>query len=93
MVLRDGQSFVIAGLVNNQVTEQLSKVPGLGDLPILGAFFRSKSISKSQDELLVMVTPRIVRSDSQGPQAPLPQFPDTFMKTLPDAKTNPPSVK
>ena len=47
MILKDGQSFVIAGLVNNQVIEQFSKVPGLGDLPILGKFFKSRSISKS----------------------------------------------
>jgi pilus assembly protein CpaC len=93
MILKDGQSFVIAGLVNNQVIEQFSKVPGLGDLPILGALFKSRSVSKSQDELLVMVTPHIVRSDSPATLPPLPQFPDTFLKPLPDAKATPPGVK
>jgi pilus assembly protein CpaC len=92
MILKDGQSFLIAGLVNNQVTEQLSKVPGLGDLPILGKFFQSRSISKSQDELLVMVTPHIVRSDSQV-QRPVPQFPDTFLTPLPNTKVVPPGAK
>ena len=86
MILKDGQSFVIAGLVNNQVVEQFSKIPGLGDLPILGQFFKSRSITKSQDELLVMVTPRIVRLDSPPRQAAVPQFPDTFMKPLPATK-------
>jgi pilus assembly protein CpaC len=93
MILKDGQSFVIAGLVNNQVIEQLSKIPGLGDLPLLGKFFKSRSISKSQDELLVMVTPHIVRLDSQPKQLPLPQFPDTFLKPLPASSGTPPSVK
>jgi len=80
MILKDGQSFVIAGLVNNQVVEQFSKIPGLGDLPILGQFFKSRSVSKSQDELLVLVTPHIVRLNSQQSQPAVPQFPDTFMK-------------
>ena len=92
MVLKDGQSFLIAGLVNNQVTEQFSKIPGLGDLPILGKFFQSHSTSKSQDELLVMVTPHIVRSDTNM-QRPLPQFPDTFLTPLPNAKVPPPGIK
>jgi pilus assembly protein CpaC len=93
MILKDGQSFLIAGLVNNQVVEQFSKIPGLGDLPILGQFFKSRSVQKSQDELLVMVTPHIVRLDSPPKQTPLPQFPDTFMKSLPPAKGTPPSGK
>jgi len=93
MILKDGQSFLIAGLVNNQVVEQFSKIPGLGDLPILGQFFKSRSVQKSQDELLVMVTPHIVRLDSPPKQPPLPQFPDTFMKPVPPAKGTPPSGK
>jgi Flp pilus assembly secretin CpaC len=65
----------------------------LGDLPILGALFKSRSIAKSKDELLVMVTPHIVRMDSAPKQPPLPQFPDTFLKSLPAPKDTPPSVK
>jgi len=79
MMLKDGQSFVIAGLVNNQINEQFSKIPGLGDLPILGKFFKSRSISKSQDELLVMVTPRIVRPGEAAKPPALPQFPEPFL--------------
>jgi pilus assembly protein CpaC len=93
MVLKDGQSFVIAGLVNNQVVEQFSKVPGLGDLPILGQFFKSRSVSKSQDELLVMVTPHIVRLDSPPKQPPLPQLPDTFLKPSPATQGTPQGKK
>jgi len=93
MILKDGQSFLIAGLVNNQVVEEFSKIPGLGDLPILGQFFKSRSVQKSQDELLVMVTPHIVRLDSPPKQLPLPQFPDTFMKPSPPAKGTPPGGK
>jgi pilus assembly protein CpaC len=91
MFLKDGQSFVIAGLVNDQVVEQFSKMPGLGNLPILGAFFRSRSITKSKDELLIMVTPHIVHLDSQEKLPPGPQFPDTFLKSLPAAKGMSPS--
>ena len=59
--LDSGQSFVIAGLLNNQTTENFSKVPGIGDIPILGKLFQSKSVSRSHSELLVIITPEIVR--------------------------------
>jgi len=59
--LESGQSFVIAGLLDNQTTESLSKVPGIGDIPILGKLFQSKSVSRSHSELLVIITPEIVR--------------------------------
>ena len=93
MILKDGQSFVIAGLVNNQVVEQFSKIPGLGDLPILGQFFKSRSVSKSQDELLVLVTPHIVRLNAQQKQPTVPQFPESFMKPTQPSKDNAPVGK
>ena len=93
MILKDGQSFVIAGLVNNQVIEQLSKIPGLGDLPILGKLFKSRSVTKTQDELLILVTPHIVRLDSQPKPMPMPQFPDTFLNPLPASNGPLPNVK
>jgi pilus assembly protein CpaC len=93
MILKDGQGFAIAGLVNNQVVEQLAKVPGLGDLPLLGKLFKSRSIQKSQDELLIMVTPHVVRLDSPAKQPAIPQFPSEFMKDLPAGKVTPPSTK
>lgn len=59
--LDSGQSFVIAGLLNNQTTENFSKVPGIGDIPILGKLFQSKTVSRNHTELLVIITPEIVR--------------------------------
>ena len=70
--LKDGQSFGIAGLLDNRATVQLSKIPGIGDIPILGNFFRSRSINRSDSELLVMVTPRIVDPVQMNAPAPLP---------------------
>jgi pilus assembly protein CpaC len=58
--LRNGQSFGIAGLMDRRTTQQLSKLPGFGDIPILGQLFRSKNFSRTNTELLVMVTPSIV---------------------------------
>lgn len=58
--LKDGQSFGIAGLLDSNTTIQLSKVPGIGDIPILGQFFHSHSRNLSSSELLVVVTPTIV---------------------------------
>jgi pilus assembly protein CpaC len=58
--LRDGQPFGIAGLLDQRATTQLSKVPGIGDIPILGQLFRSRSINKTNNELVVIVTPHIL---------------------------------
>jgi pilus assembly protein CpaC len=80
MELRDGQSFAIAGLLDNRDTEQFSKIPGIGDVPILGQLFKSHSINKSRDELLVMVTPRIVQPLPPGASPTLPNFPSKFME-------------
>jgi len=74
--LEDGQSFAIAGLLDRQTTESLSKIPGLGDIPILGKFFSSKSVSKSNSELLVIVTPELVTpvpKDQTIPDLPMPR--------------------
>lgn len=72
MDLRDGQTFAIAGLIDNQVQKQMEKIPGIGDLPIIGKLFQSWSTTKSRDELLVIVTPRIVLplSPEQVPAGP-----------------------
>jgi len=59
--LADGQTFVLAGLLDNKVQKTVSKIPLLGDIPILGALFRSTRYSNSETELMVMVTPKIVR--------------------------------
>lgn len=59
--LDDGQSFVIAGLLQNNIRETVAKYPLLGDIPVLGALFRSTSFQKSETELMVIVTPRLVK--------------------------------
>ena len=58
--LKDGQSFGIAGLLDNRAQAQLNKIPGIGDIPVLGQLFRSRNINKSKTELMVLVTPHIV---------------------------------
>ena len=59
--LRDGQSFALAGLLDNTEIKSLSKVPVLGDIPILGALFRSKSFQKNETELMFIVTAHLVK--------------------------------
>jgi len=79
MELRDGQSFAIAGLIDNQVTEQMSKIPGISAIPILGKLFESRSLNKSKDELIILVTPRIVQPLTPETLPPGPAFPKTFL--------------
>jgi len=86
--LESGQSFVIAGLLNNQVTEQLSRMPGFADIPLLGKLFQSRSVSKSNSELLIMVTPELVRPIAAGAKLPDLNRPLPFLK---DAPTSAPS--
>ena len=62
VVLKDGESFAIAGLINNNVIKEIDKVKYLGDIPILGYFFKSTSTQKSTDELLVVITPHVSSS-------------------------------
>jgi pilus assembly protein CpaC len=86
--LQDGQTFAIAGLLNNTVTSQLQKIPGIGDIPILGYLFKSKAAQKDQTELVVMITPQILRKGSTGVSPTLPGLVEPFMP--PPAKTLPP---
>jgi pilus assembly protein CpaC len=79
VILKDGESFAIAGLIDNRVIETMDKVPGLGDLPILGKIFRSRSTQKSNDELLVVVTPHFVKPLTPEERATLPVMPSTFL--------------
>jgi pilus assembly protein CpaC len=89
MDLRDGQSFAIAGLVDNRDTEQLSKIPFIGDIPVLGKLFTSRSINKTRDELLVMVTPRVVQPIQPQQQKPELFFPKPFLTPTPSATEQP----
>jgi pilus assembly protein CpaC len=77
--LGEGQSFVIAGLIDNRVTETLSKIPGLASLPILGNLFKSRQLNKSDTELVVVVTPEITMPLRAGEGQPLPIMPRPFL--------------
>jgi len=92
--LADGQSFVIAGLLDNNETETFQKIPFLGDIPILGKFFQSMSKNKTNTELIVLVTPEIVAPIHAGEPLPELKFPSKFLPpnsgipmNTPDAKT------
>jgi pilus assembly protein CpaC len=68
--LREGQTLAISGLVDNQMAKSVTKIPILGDIPILGAFFRSTDAQQSRSELLVTVTPYIVQPSDVPPEMP-----------------------
>ena len=70
--LRDGQSFAIAGLLSDKMVSTVDKIPVLGDLPIIGALFRSTSFRREESELLVVVTPHVVAPMGKGERIPLP---------------------
>jgi len=88
--LRNGQTFAIAGLMNNQMQSTMQKIPGIGDIPILGYLFRSKVANKEQTELVVMITPEILASDSFGVTNQLPRTPETFMPPVSEKQAKPP---
>ena len=85
--LESGQSFAIGGLLDNRTTESLSKIPGIGDLPIIGKIFRSRTLNRSNTELLVLVTPEFVRPMPEGAPLPKLEYPLEF---LPGANTTDP---
>jgi pilus assembly protein CpaC len=78
--LQDGQSFAIAGLLNNQVTETLNKIPGLGDIPLFGKLFQSRQRQKKNSELLIIITPEIVTPVPAGTAVPIMDMPQPWIK-------------
>jgi len=90
VILKDGESFAIAGLLDNRAVQTVTKVPWLGDTPILGQLFRSRSTRRSSDELLVVVTPHFVKPLNPNETPKLPDFPETFLPsvTKEEAKKN-----
>ena len=68
--LKEGQYLALAGLIDNSTIESVSKIPILGDIPILGAFFKSTNTRARQTELLVFVTPKLVRASEVAPSLP-----------------------
>jgi pilus assembly protein CpaC len=81
--LLDGQTFAIAGLLNSSMNSTLQKVPGIGDIPILGALFRSKAAQKDRTELVVIITPHILPRNSTGVTSELPRLQEPFLPALP----------
>jgi pilus assembly protein CpaC len=90
--LESGQSFVIAGLIDNQTNESLSKVPGIGDIPILGKLFQSKIVTRNNSELLIIVTPEIVRPIPADQAVPELKFGKPFMTPNTDAPMRHPGM-
>ena len=68
--LADGESFVISGLISTNNRSTINKFPGLGDIPVLGAFFRDSNISREEKELLMIVTPHLVQPLTANAQLP-----------------------
>lgn len=68
--LNDGQSFVIAGLIKSNVNETIKRYPGLGEVPVMGALFRSTEFQNEQTELMFVITPRLVRPLAESPRVP-----------------------
>ena len=77
--LRDGQSFAIAGLLDNMAQDDKSAVPILSQIPIIGTLFKSKAERQEQTELMVLITPRLVRALDPDEVPPLPTMPGRFL--------------
>jgi pilus assembly protein CpaC len=79
--LQPGQSFAIGGLMDNRLTETAEKLIGFGDIPLIGKLFRSRSVRKENTELLVLITPELVRPIPAGQPTPQLTFPKAFLQT------------
>lgn len=80
--LGEGQSFLIAGLLDERVTESLFRVPGLANIPILGALFKSRQENKARTELIIMVTPEVTTPQAASQVRPMPPTPREFLTPL-----------
>jgi len=86
--LGEGQSFVIGGLMDDRVTDSMSKIPGLSNIPLLGSLFKSRTENRSNSELIVLVTPEITMPLSASDPRPKIEFPKEFMEhSLPAPST------
>lgn len=79
VMLGNGESFVISGLLSRNVTNNIDKLPGLADLPVIGAFFRSKELRADDKELMMVVTTHLVRPMANG--AEVPPLPGEHLRT------------
>jgi pilus assembly protein CpaC len=72
--LKEGESLIIGGLLDQRIVKDLTKFPFLGDVPILGALFRSTKFNNKESELVFVITPRIVRTMKPGEKPQLPSL-------------------
>ena len=93
--LGEGQSFVIGGLLDDRVTDTMSKIPGLANIPLLGSLFKSRTENRSKSELIILVTPEITTPLMASDPKPIMEFPKEFMKpaTPAPAKVSPADSK
>lgn len=85
-ILNDGESFAVAGLIDNRVVQSMSRVKWLGDVPVLGQLFRSRSTRKTNEELLVVITPRFVKPLTPDQKPKLPDWVEDFLPPTPEDK-------
>jgi pilus assembly protein CpaC len=90
--LNEGQSFAIGGLLDNRTTDTLEKIPFVGDIPLLGKLFQSKSVTKQNTELIVIVTPELVRPIPAGQPVPELNYPTPFLKSNTDKDLRTPGL-
>jgi len=92
--LKDGQTFIIGGLLDKSITDVFQKIPFLGDIPIIGKLFQSESKTKNDTELIVMVTPEVVSPIEAGATLPQLNFPDPkFLKPNSNIPMHQPDTK
>jgi pilus assembly protein CpaC len=80
--LGEGQSFVIAGLIDDRVSASINKIPGLSSIPLLGLLFKSREERKSHTELVIIVTPEVTRPLQPGDPSPVPVMPREFLPPI-----------
>lgn len=91
--LKDGQSFILGGLLDNEETETFEKIPFLGDIPVLGKFFQSIQRTKTNTELIVIVTPELVAPIPAGQPVPQLKYPVAFLPPNSNIPMNNPDAK
>lgn len=91
--LGEGQTFVIGGLLDNRDQETLAKIPFIGDIPIIGKLFQSTQVTKTNTELIVLVTPEIVKPIDAAAPKPELKFPGSFLPPNTGGAMNNPETK
>ncbi|MDB5028174.1 MAG: hypothetical protein JWO66_1863, partial [Candidatus Eremiobacteraeota bacterium] len=96
VAMREDETLVIGGLIQDTTTRNETKIPLLGDLPLVGRAFRNEAMTRSRNELIITVTPHILTPGGRSvlPGPPLPAIPSPApLPTLPPAATLPPRTR